>query len=104
MTYARSIPVPPGSRDTFTVRLTMYVSVRSEADAMAAIIQATTKDLRQEIHALAERLSSSATWCDVLEYARYRLAVQEGLAEARRGEFASDEEVRAMYAKLGIAL
>lgn len=59
-------------------------------------------ELRQEVHALAERLPESATWGDVLEYARYRMAVQDGLAEARRGEFASDEDMRRMYAKFGI--
>lgn len=76
---------------------------RRETDPMATIPQETVQDLRQEVHALAERLPSSATWGDVLEYARYRLAVQEGLAAARRGEFASDEEVHAVYALLGIA-
>ena len=31
-----------------------------------------------------------------------RAAVQEGLAQADRGEFASDEEVAAVYAKYGL--
>lgn len=30
------------------------------------------------------------------------VAIQEGLAEADRGEFASDESVRAMWAKYGL--
>ena len=69
---------------------------------MGVVAKETVLELRQEVHALAERLPESATWGDVLEYARYRMAVQEGLAEARRGEFASDEDVRRMYAKFGI--
>ena len=69
---------------------------------MGVVAEETVLELRQEVHALAERLPESATWGDVLEYARYRMAVQEGLAEARRGEFASDEDVRRMYAKFGI--
>ena len=83
--------------------LTMDASPRSETRAMATTTQEMEQDLRQEVHALAERLSTSATWGDVLEYARYRLAVQEGLAAARRGDFASDEEVETVYARLGIA-
>ncbi len=69
---------------------------------MGVVAEETVLELRQEVHALAERLPESATWGDVLEYARYRMAVQEGLAEARRDEFASDEDMRRMYAKFGI--
>ena len=69
---------------------------------MGVVAKETVQELRQEVHALAERLPESATWGDVLEYARYRMAVQEGLAEARRDEFASDEDMRRMYAKFGI--
>jgi predicted transcriptional regulator len=59
-------------------------------------------DLRQELHALAERLPDTASWADVVEYARFRAAVAEGKAAARRGDFATDEEVRAMFAKWGV--
>lgn len=82
--------------------LTMDAYRLSEIDAMGASTSDPVQELRQEVHALAERLSPDATWGDVLEYARYRLAVQEGMAAARRGEFASDEEVSRLYLKLGI--
>jgi len=32
-----------------------------------------------------------------------RAAVEEGLAQARRGEFASDEKMRALWRRVGIA-
>jgi predicted transcriptional regulator len=59
-------------------------------------------DLRQELHALAERLPEGAAWADVQEYARFRAAVEAGIAAADRGEFASAEEVRRMFAKWGV--
>ena len=58
--------------------------------------------LRDEVHALAERLPQSGTWDDVIEYARYRKAVQEGIAQADRGEFASDERIQKMFARYGV--
>jgi len=69
---------------------------------MAVSTEEPVLELRQEVHALAERLPESATWGDVLEYARYRMAVQEGLAAAKRGEFASEDDMRSLYAKFGI--
>ncbi|SDE08275.1 hypothetical protein [Aquimonas voraii] len=59
-------------------------------------------DLRQELHGLAERLPEGATWADVLEYARFRAAVDAGIAAADRGEFASDQDVHQEFAKWGI--
>lgn len=61
-------------------------------------------DLRQELHGLAERLPEGATWADVQEYARFRAAVDAGIAAADRGEFASDEEVRQVFAKWGVEI
>jgi predicted transcriptional regulator len=69
-----------------------------------AVIRVPPDDLRQELHALAERLPEGATWTDVQEYARFRAAVDAGVAAADRGEFASDEEVRQEFAKWGAAL
>ena len=40
----------------------------------------TASSLKQELHALADRLPDSATWDDVIEQARLRKAVEEGLA------------------------
>jgi len=59
-------------------------------------------DLSQQVHELADRLGPEATWDDVIEQARFRKAVQEGIAAADRGEFASDDEVRRVFAKWGV--
>jgi predicted transcriptional regulator len=69
---------------------------------MNAVMKAPPEDLRQALHALAERLPEAATWMDVEEYARFRAAVAEGRAAARRGEFASKEAVRAAFAEWGV--
>jgi len=59
-------------------------------------------DLRQQVHQIADQLPPGATWDDVIEQARFRKAVQEGIAAADRGEFASDEEVRRVFRKWGV--
>jgi len=61
-------------------------------------------DLRQALHALAERLPDNATWLDVEEYARLRKAAAEGKEAIRRGEIASEDEVRRVFAKYGVRL
>jgi predicted transcriptional regulator len=58
-------------------------------------------NLSQQVHELADRLGPDSTWDDVIEQARFRKAVQEGVAAADRGEFASDEDVRRAFAKWG---
>ncbi|MEA5446396.1 hypothetical protein VCB98_11255 [Gammaproteobacteria bacterium AB-CW1] len=59
-------------------------------------------DIRQELHTLAERLPEDASWADVMELLRYREAVAEGLAAADRGEYASEDAVRRVFAKYGL--
>lgn len=59
-------------------------------------------DLSQQVHQIAEELPPEATWDDVIEQARFRKAVQEGIAAADRGEFASDEQVRRVFQKWGV--
>ena len=59
-------------------------------------------DLSQQVHQIADQLRPEATWDDVIEQARFRKAVQEGIAAADRGEFASDEEVRRVFRKWGV--
>lgn len=61
-------------------------------------------DLRQELHGLAERLPEGATWADVLEFARFRAAVDAGIAAADGGEFASDQDVHQEFAKWGVEI
>ncbi|MDH5822489.1 hypothetical protein QFW77_05725 [Luteimonas sp. RD2P54] len=58
--------------------------------------------LSQQVHQLADQLPPEATWDDVIEQARFRKAVQEGVAAADRGEFASDEDVWRVFRKWGV--
>lgn len=71
-------------------------------DMSAVIGNLPPKSLSQELHAMAEGLPLNATWLDVHEYARFRAAVEEGVAAADRGEFATDEKVSAVFAKWGV--
>lgn len=65
-------------------------------------LRMATPDLSQQVHELADHLPPGATWDDVIEQARFRKAVQEGIAAADRGEFASDEDVRRVFRKWGV--
>ena len=59
-------------------------------------------NLREELHTLAEQLPEDATWEQAIERLRFRQAVAEGKVAAARGEFASEEEVRRVFAKYGV--
>ena len=61
-------------------------------------------NLKDELHYLADHLPSGATWKDVLYEAYVHYEVGKGLEEAKRGEFASDAEVKSVFAKWGIQL
>lgn len=65
-------------------------------------MSSTAKGIQQKVHELAEQLPDDATWEDVIEEARFRRAVEAGIAAADRGAFASDEDVRAAFAKWGV--
>jgi predicted transcriptional regulator len=62
----------------------------------------TKQTIRQKLHALAEELPADASWDDVIEEARFRKAVELGIAAADRGSFASDEEVRNAFSRWGV--
>jgi predicted transcriptional regulator len=58
--------------------------------------------LRQYLHELADQLPADATWDDVIEEARFRKAVEAGLAAADRGAFATEDEVQAAFARWNV--
>jgi len=58
--------------------------------------------LRQQLHELADQLPANATWDDVIEEARFRKAVETGIAAADRGAFATNEEVETAFAKWSV--
>lgn len=58
----------------------------------------SAENVKRKACPLIEHLPDTATWDDVLEELRFVQAVEAGLAEADRGEFAKPEEVRAVFA------
>ena len=62
----------------------------------------TKQTIRQKLHALAEELPADASWDDVIEEARFRKAVELGIAAANRGSFATDEEVRNAFSRWSV--
>jgi predicted transcriptional regulator len=66
--------------------------VLGELDALAAKIERSREDLLGEAVA------------DYLAFQQWQVEeIEAGLAEADRGEFASDEEVAAVFAKFGVS-
>ena len=65
-------------------------------------MNASANDIRKRLHELADQLPADATWDDVIEEARFRRAVEAGIAAADRGGFASDEEVGASFSNWGV--
>jgi len=61
-------------------------------------------NLRETLHQLADQLPESATWKDVLYEAYVHQEIEAGMEEARLGEFASDDEVKAAFAKWGVQI
>jgi predicted transcriptional regulator len=59
-------------------------------------------DIKQALHALADQLPDNATWKDVVYEAYVRQEIEAGLSEARRGEFATPDDVQAAFAKWGV--
>lgn len=57
---------------------------------------------KQEAHKLIDQLPDDASWGDLAERARFLADVEGGVKAADRGEFASVEEVRAMFAEWGV--
>jgi predicted transcriptional regulator len=58
--------------------------------------------IRQKLHALADNLPADASWDDVIEEARFRKAVEQGISAADRGALATDEEVSNAFSKWGV--
>ncbi|MEE8059755.1 MAG: hypothetical protein V3T17_18285 [Pseudomonadales bacterium] len=71
-------------------------------DKPEVVIMQTAQNIRQALHHLADELPDNATWKDVAYEAYVRQEMEAGLAEARRGEFADDDEVKNTFAKWGV--
>ena len=61
--------------------------------------------VKQEAHKLIDTLPEAASWSDVMravDEARFHDAVREGISAADRGDFASPERIKAIFAKWGV--
>lgn len=58
--------------------------------------------IKEALHTLAEQMPEDATLEDAIERLRFLRAKEEGKGAAERGEFATDEEVRRVFAKYGV--
>lgn len=61
--------------------------------------------IKQDARTLIDALPEAAGWDDVVRVvddARFRAAVRDGIEAADRGAFAGPEQVKAMFAKWGI--
>jgi len=61
-----------------------------------------TAVFKQEAHKLIDALPESASWDELAEKAKFLAAVERGIEAADRGEFASPERIKAMFAKWGV--
>lgn len=61
-----------------------------------------THSIKEALHTLAEQLPADATWKDVAYEAYVRQEIEAGLAEAQRGEFAGNDEIKEAFAKWGV--
>lgn len=65
---------------------------------------AQTESIKRALHDLADQLPDNATWKDVAYEAYVRQEIESGLREAKKGEFASDEEVSATFERWGVQI
>ncbi len=65
-------------------------------------MEETMTDVKEALHIIAEQLPDDASWNDALDRIRFRMAVAEGKRAASAGEFATEEEVRRVFAKYGV--
>lgn len=68
------------------------------------MMQPATTNIKESLHSIADQMPEDATWKDVIYEAYTRQEIEEGLAEARRGEFASDDKVTSTFAKWGVSI
>lgn len=61
-----------------------------------------TASIKDALHHLADVLPENATWKDVAYEAYVRQEMEAGLAEAQRGEFADDSDVKKTFARWGV--
>jgi len=79
-------------------KLGMLKPVETEDRIMA------TANIKQALHHMADVLPEDATWKDVAYEAYVRQEMEAGLAEAQRGEFTDESEVKNTFARWGVQI
>jgi len=99
--YLRSV-MERGIDDVETGRLIPHEEVKRDflqrAGASSTELDAK-EQLRRQVHQLADALTESATWDDVLYAVYMRQAIDEGLADIDAGRTVSHEEVKREFLK-----
>ena len=57
---------------------------------------------KQAAHKLIDELPETASWDDLAKQARHLAAVERGIEAADRGDFASPDRIKAMFAAWGV--
>ncbi len=65
---------------------------------------ASKTSVKEALKLLAEQLPDDATWHDVAYEVRVRQEIEQGLAEAERGEFVSADALRLAFARWRVQL
>jgi predicted transcriptional regulator len=81
----------------------MNAMTRDEVDAVLDRVRKWPIDQQAVLARIAELIEAQHRSFDI-ENEETRRAVAEGLAQAKRGEFATDEEVEAAYGRLGLGV
>ena len=67
-------------------------------------MSAATQSVKQLAHEAIDNMADGATWNDIIETLSLNKAVEEGIAEANNGDFASPDEVQAAFKTWGVAI
>lgn len=65
---------------------------------------ATARSIKEMAHEAIDQMADGVTWGDIIENLRFNKAVDEGLAEADQGEFATKADVQAAFQRWGVTL
>src|SRR5688572_13301113 len=101
--FTRLGQVKRAQRPISHLRCHPSLSILSATNPVRGVsVSKTSQTIREKLHVLADNLPADASWDDVIEEARFRKAVEQGIAAADRGAFATDAEVNEAFSKWGV--
>jgi predicted transcriptional regulator len=75
-----------------------------EINEVKIMHQPAVSSVKKSLHNIADQLPEGATWKDVVYEAYTRQEIEDGLNEARRGEFVSDNKLISTFTKWGVSI